>query len=246
MKHIVKPYDPEVAQAWQTMEIPIHFHVIRGNEQGSVAKEHVEMQLKVLNRAFADGRIAFVERSLEYININDWFRMGLGSDAEWENKKAYSKETRTCLNFYVSNLLGTGAHGYARQPWEFKYFNHILDGVVVHYGTLPGLPRKKRNGEVNKGSVGVHEVGHWFGLHHTYEGYGVPPGDAVDDTPRQHAPSRRRAAPGTDRSQPYPEEEPCANYMDKASDDCRNYFTPGQFFRIREDVLPLYKKWLLP
>jgi hypothetical protein len=98
---------------------------------------------------------------------------------------------------------------------------------VLQYGTLPGgfLVRYDR------GRTATHEIGHYLGLFHTFQGGGSEPGDDVDDTPAEAiaaygCPEGRNSSAG-------PGEDPIHDFMDLSDDACLTGFTPGQGARTR-------------
>jgi hypothetical protein len=75
----------------------------------------------------------------------------------------------------------------------------------------------------------IDEVGHWFGLFHTFQDGCEGEGDMVDDTPAQLVTSNNGTCPaGKDTCPDLPGLDAWNNYMDYSSDICRDSFTLGQ------------------
>jgi len=140
-------------------------------------------------------------------------------------KTALREESSTAetLNVYLTHLWGVGLLGYAYLPQDYGWVG-VRDGIVVESQSLPGGSIT----DYNLGGTVVHEVGHWLGLLHTFEG-GCAGGvdDLVEDTPRQDAPTSG-CPEGVDTCPDDPGEDPIHNYMDYSTDECYDQFSKGQ------------------
>jgi hypothetical protein len=215
-----------------TITIPVVFHVVNkgeGIENGDVPNSMLQAQVKVLNQSFsgatggANTPFRFVLAGVDRTTNAAWFAAGPGSAAEREMKTALHTGDAKVLNFYTNN--GGGYLGWATFPFWYQG-DPLMDGVVCLYSSLPG------GSEVpyNEGDTGTHEVGHWLGLFHTFQGgCAAIYNDFVEDTPAERSPAFR--CPEGRDSCPKPGLDPIENFMDYTDDPCMHVFSAGQSTR---------------
>lgn len=109
--------------------------------------------------------------------------------------------------------------------------DYVKDGCNVLAKTMPGGPLTG----YNRGGTTIHEVGHWNGLLHTFQGESCSSdneGDYITDTPQEAIPTE--GCPKKKNSCPdSPGVDAIHNFMDYSSDECYESFTPGQMKRMR-------------
>jgi hypothetical protein len=215
--------------------IPVYFHVVTDGSTGRLSRSTVRDQINVLNLSFGgfyggvDTGFRFTLAGLDFTNNAEWFAQETFA-AEVAMKSALKKGDATALNIYSTS--GGGFLGWAYYPKIVtSNQNQVLDGVVIHYCSVPGGPIEG----FNLGYTATHEAGHWLGLAHTFEQGCQGHGDYVDDTPAEATPTSgcpigkdTCTAPGSD---------PIHNYMDYSDDPCYNQFTAGQETRMQEQFL---------
>jgi hypothetical protein len=213
--------------------IPVAFHILRSNTgQYDVSDEVCQDQIDVLNAAFATTNFQFSLLSIDRTNNSTW---ASGSD-EAGFKSTLAIDPAHTLNFYTGNLSG-GLLGWAVFPWSYPEDSY-WHGVVVLYSSLPGGSTPN----YNEGDTGTHEIGHYLGLYHTFQGGCSGSGDFVDDTPAEASPAF--GCPVGRNTCTSPGEDPIHNFMDYTYDNCMYEFTADQSTRMDEQVA-LYKPSLL-
>ncbi|MEV5408349.1 zinc metalloprotease [Thermopolyspora sp. NPDC052614] len=211
------------------IEVPTWVHVVTSGRTGAT-DDAVRRQIATLNDAYggkqggADTGISFRLRGITRTDNPAWFRNPLGHEEAL--KRSLRRGGPETLNLYVAEL-GELVLGYATYPYQYPAAP-VLDGVVIDWRTLPGgsMPN------FDRGMTGVHEIGHWLGLLHTFENGCAEPGDHVDDTPPEAVATQ--GCPQNKDTCPAPGKDPVHNFMDYSHDRCMTHFTPGQATRLRQ------------
>jgi hypothetical protein len=217
--------------------VPTYIHFITANEltadQQLVRQQQAVDQIRVLNRGYSgrssssavDTPFRFSLAAPADFTVNTaWSTMKYGSAAETEAKTALRVGGSDTLNIYAANI-GGGLLGWATFPQKYQR-NPTDDGVVLLTGSMPGGSAAP----YNRGDTGTHEVGHWLGLYHTFQGGCTKSNDLVADTPAERRPGY--GCPKGRDSCRADGVDPIHNFMDYSDDVCMDRFTAGQSERL--------------
>ncbi|KAJ0162888.1 Extracellular metalloprotease [Colletotrichum tanaceti] len=207
--------------------VNVYWHVIATSTSvsgGYLTQASLNAQLDVLNDAFAPHNVRFAQAGADWTVNANW----AADRSELAMKRALRKGTYAALNAYF--LPGTPYLGYAYFPQTVSTGSSAFyyDGVVIRSSTVPGGSQTK----YNLGHTATHEIGHWLGLYHTFQGYQCGGnGDYVSDTPFE-AEEAYDCQIGRDTCPSLAGTDPVTNYMDYSDDSCFTHFTAGQEARI--------------
>ncbi len=212
--------------------INVYFHVINkgtGEANGDIPDSWITAQMNVLNAAYSPFGWSFNLVSTDRTTNSTWYTMGYNSSAETQAKAALRQGSADDLNLYSANI-GGGLLGWATFPSSYAS-NPLNDGVVLLYSSLPGGSAAP----YNLGDTATHEVGHWMGLYHTFQGgcakSATSGGDLVSDTPAERSPAYECPV-GRDTCKNIAGLDPIRNFMDYTDDACMWEFTAGQDTRM--------------
>lgn len=240
-------------QASSPIVVQTYAHFVSTTDQeiyypSSVRTAMVTDQISVLTSLYRPADISFKLISTTWSVNNGW-----ATDADSTlMKQSLRRGSYEALNIYFQSNLSSAPYtssssstllGYCTLPTtitypgphglvEYPMVDYATDGCNVLAGSMPKAPFPVSG--YNLGKTAVHEVGHWFGLLHTFQDNTCAtddPGDYCDDTP-QESQSTTGCPAGKDSCPSSPGLDPINNYMDYSSDACYNKFSPDQISRM--------------
>ncbi|MEO6334236.1 MAG: zinc metalloprotease [Pyrinomonadaceae bacterium] len=211
--------------------VNVYFHVVNagaGINNGDVTTTMINNQITVLSQAYASRGWTFNLVATNRTTNATWYNNCYGS-SETAMKTALHQGTAVDLNIYTCNP-SNGILGYATFPSSYSGAP-LKDGVVILHSSLPGgsaVPYAE-------GDTATHEVGHWMGLYHTFQGgcakSSTSGGDLVADTPAERS-AAYGCPSGRDTCRNIAGLDPTENFMDYTDDACMFAFTPNQATRM--------------
>lgn len=227
-------------------DIPVVVHVLQNeNGKGFISEQLIRSQIEILNEDFralsgtpgapgVDTRIQFHLATVDplgnptsgvtYTTNTDWFK---DSGNYWG---PLNWDTERYMNVYTNKA--SGALGYVPDIPQGGVAGKNSDRVVVLWSAFG------RNAPIgapfDQGRTLTHEVGHYLGLYHTFDGgcgnasACYTTGDRICDTNRQSSPSSGCGSPSSCNSP-----DPVNNYMDYSNDVCMFEFSEEQARRMR-------------
>ncbi|HEV7923610.1 MAG TPA: zinc metalloprotease [Thermoanaerobaculia bacterium] len=217
----------EDVRAGGSVTVRVYVHVIRNSAgtAGNLTATQIANQIKVMNDSFGgvtggyNTPFRFTLVSTDYTNNSTYYTATPGTTAERSMKNALHRGTAKDLNLYFNNM-GGGLLGWATFPSDYSSAP-LMDGVVCLNASIPGGSASP----YNLGDTATHEVGHWVGLYHTFQGGCSTSNDQVADTPAEKNPAS--GCPVIDTC-PSTGRDPVENFMDYSTDSCMYKFTAGQ------------------
>ncbi|HVQ87944.1 MAG TPA: zinc metalloprotease [Actinomycetes bacterium] len=221
-----------------SVTIPTYVHVIVAGAPTTAQKRalrtRVNRQITVLNDSYAgntgadavDTAFQFSRQDTSFTVNAAWATMGYGSNEEKAAKAALRVGGANALNIYVANI-GDNLLGWATFPQSYSS-KPLADGVVILTDSMPG----GNDPLYSLGDTATHEVGHWLGLYHTFQGGCSTTNDEVEDTPREKS-AAFNCPVGRDTCK-QAGLDPILNFMDYTQDSCMYKFSVGQSSRMSD------------
>ncbi|KID94564.1 Pregnancy-associated plasma protein-A, partial [Metarhizium majus ARSEF 297] len=198
---------------YAAIHVDVYAHVIMSSKPNdkNVTLAVIQDRVKGLNTDYEPANISFTLQDASWVTRDDWGDGALDKAATADVRRSLHRGGPGTLNLYfASDVQSSGVRldGAGTFPSNLQTHRALLDGCVISKWAAWDQ------------RLMTHEIGHWFGLLHTWEDICNYVGDYIDDT----LPSPQSCHP---RPRDCPNE---ANFMSYG--DSRGSFSPGQLVRL--------------
>jgi hypothetical protein len=237
---------PEYAPSVAHYRIPVVVHVMtHKNGSGNISDALILSQIDILNEDFqalagSNGQNG-IDVEIEFFlattdpNGNPTNGITRSQNVKWYNDSgnywsSLAWDTNRYLNIYTNTASGN--LGYAYVPNGGGVVGNIADRVVILWSSFGA--NAPIGPPYNLGRTTTHEVGHYLGLYHTFQGGCASAsgcqsnGDLICDTNPESGPNYSPCSRSTCGSP-----DPTDNYLDYSDDICMQRFTSDQARRMR-------------
>ncbi|MBI1222945.1 MAG: T9SS type A sorting domain-containing protein [Bacteroidetes bacterium] len=249
--------NPAQSKKQTVYRIPVVFHVIHQYGDENISKEQIEDQIRILNEDFrrmnadasntrsifqsvaADCEIEFVLAKRDpngnctegIVRVYSPLTVNARDDVKAVSYWPSDKYLNIWVVKSIKNSLndpGVITLGYAQFPWD-RPSKPTTDGVVVRADYVGSIGTALSTNSA--GRTATHEIGHWFGLFHTFQGgcFGQGLAEQIQDTPPVKSASSGCPLGANTCNNDNPDlPDQVENYMDYSNGTCMNMFTNGQ------------------
>lgn len=238
------------ADTRSTYVIPVVVHVVYKTAAQNISDEQIQSQIDVLNEDYNRMNADVTKTPAGFLPVAGSMSVTFclaAFDPDGNPTSGITRTQTTATDFNLDDQMKSSATGGA-DPWPAKFYLNIwtcnLSDNILGYATLPsGGPPPDNDGVVirynvfgrtgvlspsyNRGRTCTHEVGHWLGLFHTFDG-GCADGDHCDDTPKEAEAVYDCPVFPHISCNNGPDGDMYMNYMDYTDDVCMNLFTQCQ------------------
>jgi hypothetical protein len=216
------------------ISIDIVFHVIgNSNDVRLWTDAAVDQEVNRINQHFSSTPFRFVRPRVIRTQNNEWANARINNDRVRDDIVASLRVGGPDVaNIFVTDGTCQTTGGYATFPFDHGFFptnQYSMEDYVFICSTYIG----KLNNEFHH-TIITHELGHWLGLYHTYDGESCDSSnlnDEVDDTPQHKDPTYNDGCGSSPNTCPkLSGRDPVNNFMNSAA--CADEFTRGQAVRM--------------
>jgi len=235
--------------------IGVVVHVVYNDAPGNISDAQIASQIDALNRDYSHAnpdaaQAPGVWRGLQ-LDCKIRFKLATRDPNGAPTNGITRTQTQTPV-FSTDDSVKSAASGGA-DPWDSTRYLNLwvcdLGGGLLGYAQFPGMPAATDGVVIlnqafgtmgtaaapyNMGRTAVHEVGHWFDLHHIWgDTTDCSGSDLVSDTPNQQHPNYGTPAFPHVSCNNGPNGDMFMNYMDYVNDAAMVMFTAGQSARMQ-------------